>query len=256
MKNEPIFASPSAPDDCSVALTMLFVLVHRLRDRRDVGLRRVLRAQHALGLDHQRLDMVARLAAFAALDLGEPLRRAPVVDGFDAAAQLLVGARERIPRGDETGMQGLALGHPVVLVVLLRVIVVGLLEQRLELAHGFRVGRRGGFELGVARLERVGLLDVLAAIRRVVDRVGAVDDPLLAGRAVLADPAEIARARIVGALREPVDAADIGVDLFVRRRRLGGRHVGDQRRDQNSCADGAYECVQWLHYHDLTSSRS
>src|SRR5262245_6965082 len=170
-----------------------FVVIHRLRDRGEVWLRRVLRAQHALGVDYQRLDMVARLAAFAALDLGEPLRRAFVIDGFDAVAQLLVGARERIPRGDETAMQGLALGHPVVLVVLLGIIIVGLLEQWLELGHGFHVGRGGGFELSVARLEGICLLDILATIRRIIDGVGAVDDALLAGGTVLADPAEIAR---------------------------------------------------------------
>ena len=122
------------------------------------------------------------------LDLGEPLQRAPVVDGFDAGAQLLVGVRERIPGGDQTRMQRLALRHPVVLVVLLRVIVVGLLQQRLELRHGVGIGRGGGFERGVARLQRIGLLDILSAIRGVVDGVGAVDDPLLAGRAVLARP--------------------------------------------------------------------
>ena len=91
-------------------------------------------------------------------------------------------------------MQGLALGHLVVLVVLLGVIVVGLLQQRLELAHRIGIGRRCGFDRGVVRLHRVGLLDVLPAVRRVVDRVGAVDDPLLAGRAFLVGPAEIARA--------------------------------------------------------------
>ncbi len=89
-------------------------------------------------------------------------------------------------------MQGLALGHLVVLVILLRVIVVGLLQQRLELAHGIRIGRGGRFQRRIARLQRIGLLDILAAIRRVVDGVGAVDDPLLAGRAASGRPAEIA----------------------------------------------------------------
>ena len=110
------------------------------------------------------------------------------------AAQFLVGGGERIPRGDKTRMQGLALGHLVVLVVFLGVIVVGLLEQRLELAHRIGVGRRRGFDRGVVRLQRIGLLDILAAVGRVVDRVGAVDDALLAGRAALRRPTEIARA--------------------------------------------------------------
>ena len=91
-------------------------------------------------------------------------------------------------------MQGLSPGHLVVLVVLLGVIVVSLLEQRLELAHRLRVGGGCGFERGVARLQRIGLLDVLLAVGRVVDRVGAVDDPFLAGRAALGGPAEIALA--------------------------------------------------------------
>jgi hypothetical protein len=91
-------------------------------------------------------------------------------------------------------MQRLALRHLVVLVVLLRIIVVGLLQERLKLAHRIRIGQGGGFELGVARLERIGLLDVLPAIRGVVDGIGAVDDPLLAGRALPVGPAEIARA--------------------------------------------------------------
>ena len=186
--------------------------------------------------------MIARLAAFALLDGGEFLQRAFVVDGVDAAAQLLVGAGERVPRRDETGMQGAALGHLVVLVVLLGIIVVGLLEQRLELAHGLRVGRSGGFERGVARLQRIGLLDVLLAVGRVVDGVGAVDDPLLAGRAVLAGPAEIARARIVAARRKPIDAADVSVELFDSRRRLGGRFVGGERREEYRCAGGEDEC--------------
>src|SRR6478752_7614813 len=69
----------------------------------------ILGAQHALGLDHQRLDIVARLAAFAFLDLGELFLCAPVVDGFDLAAQFLVGGGERIPRGDKTRMQALPL---------------------------------------------------------------------------------------------------------------------------------------------------
>ena len=138
--------------------------------------------------------MVARLLAFAFLDLGQLLQRASVVDGFDAAAQLLVGALECIPGGDETRVQGLALRHLVVLVILLGVIVVGFLEQRLELAHGFGVGRGSGFEFGVVRLQRVGFLDVLPAVGRVVDGVGAVDDAFAAGRAFLGGPAEIARA--------------------------------------------------------------
>ena len=137
-------------------------------------------------MDHQCFDVVARLAAFAFLDLGKLLLCAPVVDGFDLAAQFLVGGGERIPRGDETGMQGLALGHLVVLVILLLVIIVGFLEQRFELADGFRVSRCGGLKRGLARFERVGLLDFLPAVRGVVDRVGAVDDPFLAGRPLLA----------------------------------------------------------------------
>ena len=39
-----------------------FVVGERLGDLGEVGLVRVLRAQQALGLDHQRLDVVARLA--------------------------------------------------------------------------------------------------------------------------------------------------------------------------------------------------
>jgi hypothetical protein len=74
----------------------------------------------------------------------------------------------------------------------LGIIVVGLLEQRLEPGHGLRIGQGRGFERIIARLHAIHFLDVLAAIRRVVDGVGAVDDPLLAGRTVLADPAEIA----------------------------------------------------------------
>jgi hypothetical protein len=96
-------------------------------------------------------------------------------------------------------MQRLALGHLVVFVVSLRIIVVGLLEQRLELADGVGIGRGGGFEVGIARIERIGLLDVLPAVGRVVDGVGAIDDALLAGRAALGRPAEIARARILAA---------------------------------------------------------
>ncbi len=130
-----------------------FVIVQRLRDLGDVGFRRVLRAQNALGPDHQSFDMVARIAAFAALDFGKLLPRASVVDGIDAAAQRLVGALECSPRSHETGMQGAALGHLVILVVLLGVIIVGFLEQRLELAHGLRIGGGGGFERGVVRLE-------------------------------------------------------------------------------------------------------
>ena len=146
----------------------------------------------------------------------------------------LVGAGERVPRGDEKRMQGLALGHLVVLVVLLGVIVVGLLEQRLELGDGFGVSGGGGFEFGVVRLQRIGLLDVLHAIRRVVDGVGAVDDALVAGRAAFRRPGEIARARLEGARRQPVDAADIGVHFRDRRRRLRGGWVR-----QGSAASGA-----------------
>ena len=91
-------------------------------------------------------------------------------------------------------MQSTALGHLVVLVVLLCVVVVGLFEQRFELGDGLGVGGGCGFECGVMRLEAVGLLDVFDAIRRVVDGVGAVDDALLAGRAGFRRPAEIARA--------------------------------------------------------------
>ena len=50
-------------------------------------------------------------------------------------------------------MQRAALGHLVVLVVLLLVIIVGLLEQRLELADRLGVGGGRGFERGVVRLE-------------------------------------------------------------------------------------------------------
>ncbi len=112
-------------------------------------------------------------------------------------------------------MQRLALGHLVVLVVLLLVVVVGLFEQRLERGDGLDVGRGCGFEAGVVRLERVGLLDGGLAVGRVVDGVGAVDDALLAGRALLGvDPFEVALARLVGALREAVDALDVGVELL------------------------------------------
>jgi len=48
MKLEPIFGSPPAPASCSVALMMPFVVVQRLRDLGEVGLRRFLGAQHAL----------------------------------------------------------------------------------------------------------------------------------------------------------------------------------------------------------------
>ena len=73
------------------------------RNRADVGLRRILGAQHALGLDHQGLDMVARLLAFALLDRREFLQHALVVDGLDIAAQRLVGVLEAVPCGDEKG---------------------------------------------------------------------------------------------------------------------------------------------------------
>jgi hypothetical protein len=78
-------------------------------------------------------------------------------------------------------MQGFALGHPVVFVVFLVVIVVRLLQQRLKRHHGLHIGRRGSFELGKVRLDGVCLFDALLAVGRVVNRVGAIDDPLLAG---------------------------------------------------------------------------
>ena len=150
-------------------------------------------------------------------------------------------------------MQGAALGHLVVLVVLLGVIVVGLLEQRLEL--GSRLWRKRRLRLRARRRAAPAHWPARRSSRSpcVVDGVGAVDDALAAGRAAFRGPAEIARARIEGARRQPVDAADIGVHFRDRRRRLRGGLVRQgkcqQRREENNGEAGEYRCTERLHIH-------
>ena len=97
-------------------------------------------------------------------------------------------------------MQGFALGHLVVFVILLLVVVAGFLQQRFERTDSLDVSRCGCLQVLVVGVKGVGLVDARLAAGRLIDGVGAVDDALFTSRAILAGPTEIALPRLVGAL--------------------------------------------------------